>query len=200
MSFRTVLKSISVAIAFAGSVSASGLEWSDPDYGDPLDFLNEHDLTYASDFNLLISSPVPYTVGTHIESAMATFSFADDIWNDGYNNNETYYYEKVSIYLNNTLVWGPEDVDGTHQSAPDNYHRVEIALAQEFIDILEATGKLDYKVQLSLDGPHDWKYDTYLKRAELVAKGSTATVPDAGSTVAMMGIALVGAAAFRRMR
>jgi len=193
MNSKPILKSLSLVLLLASAASAADLQWIDQDFGDPLDYLDRDDPTYVSDFNLTIDSP-PYTLGTPIDNATATFWFADDP-NDG---SEYYYYEKISIYLNGTLVWGPEDVDGSHTNAPNNYHQVDIQLSQALIDVLEATGKLDYKVQLQ----SGYKYDTYLKRAQLVANGSTppASVPDAGATAGLIGTALLGLAAFRRLR
>ncbi len=182
-----------VTLSLASSASAS-LYWEDrdPNSGNgPLAFLYEGgNWHYKSDFNILIDGFNP--ANHHVTKIQVWFAFADD-QNDG--------SEKVDIVVGNQKLWNNQEVDGNHSNAPWSYHWLSMDVTGNLpiYNEISANGKIDYKVTIQDLLPR-WKdrEDTWLKIAHLKVWGDVKQVPDAGATVALMGLGLVGLAAARK--
>lgn len=184
------------ALGIATTASAS-LYWEDrdPSSGNgPLEFLEEYDtVTYSSDFQMF--GPVAYNSALHnITQILVKFYFADDNGGDSQ-------YEYVDIWVGSTKLWNNQEVDGNHNNAPNSFHLLEKDVTGYDIlrsDLL-ADGKINYTVKIQdLEGWRGGQEDTYLKIAHLQVWGDYKQVPDAGATVALVGLGLVGLAAARR--
>ena len=132
-----------------------------------------------------------------LTSATVKFAFADTLEKaHNYNDEHDVYswdQEFVTIKLGNpssNFLTGVE-VDGTH--AAYDWTNAAGSLAGTFFTQLQFDGKLEYKVKITSG-------DVWFKGANLTAEGSYKGVPDAGSTVALMGMGLVGLAAIKRRR
>ena len=109
-------------------------------------------------------------------------------WNDGEK-------EYVQISVGSISNWFYGDVDGSHDYpySLDNFDLISGALTGSLLADVAADGMLSYKVKAK-------KGDTYLKETRLTVHARTANVPDSGSTLALLGLGLVGLAAIKRRR
>jgi hypothetical protein len=136
-----------------------------------------------------------------LTSATIKFAFADTYepgknWN-GYDEsdsgpgNDSQYREYVSIKLDTLNFLSGVEVDGTH--AAYDWTSASGALSGSFFSALEVDGKINYKVTITSG-------DVWFKGAKITATGDYKSVPDAGSTVALMGMGLLGLAALKHRR
>lgn len=194
--FRHILSAATLVAALGITTTASAaLYWQDrdPSSGNgPLDLLREgSDWSYTSTFQMF--GPIAYNSALHdITKIVVKFAFADD-------GNDTGEY--VDIRVGPTKLWDNAEVDGNHSNAPSSYHWLEadVTGSDPIKTDLLADGVIDYKV--TIQNLQDWcvgKEDTYLKIAHLEVWGDYKQVPDAGATVALLGLGLVGLAAARR--
>lgn len=177
-------------VAFSGATLADELTWTSQFSGSPLKFLSfssTANSSYSNTFNLIPAGFDPLNMT--IESAVASFAFADDA------NDEE---EWVNITLGGELFI-QEEVDGSHPSSSFAWYSDDLSIS--LLADLQSDGKLDFKVQL-LDTVWGKKEDTYLKVAKLVAHGFTNppppppppphTVPDNSTTLFLLGAAFAG--------
>lgn len=197
---KTLKQFLSVTALFASlalTSSAAPIFWQDrdPDSGNgPLAYLSENgNASYRSDFDILAAgfNPLEHV----ITKIVVRFAFADDA-NDG--------SEKVDIVVGNQKLWNDQEVDGNHNNAPNNYHwlTMDVTGNQSIFDQLSEYGKIAYKVTVQnlLTARKSDKEDTWLKIAHLKVWGETKPqeVPDAGTTIALLGLGLLGLAAARK--
>lgn len=187
---KTKLLSI-IALVFAGVANASSFTWEtwidrDPDNGSYLDYLNEYsDVQYTNTFNI---SDAGYSSDKHVITEIdVKFAFADDSFKDT--------TESVDIWLGDTKIWNNKEVDGSHEYGFDWISKDVTNINSVYSDMLD--GEISYKVKIQ-NLKHWWKgaEDTYLKVAKITVKGYS--INDSGSTVALLGISLVGFAGLRR--
>jgi hypothetical protein len=196
MKTLSLFKAAGALLALATVVQADPLTWSYETTTQPLKFLSGTGSSsyFTGEFDLTPAGFNPATMT--ISSATAYFAFADDK-PDGSSYPDPDEY--VDIFINNLLLINDQEVDGAHPSSSFAWYSQ--SLNANMIIALQDDGKVSYKVQL-LDtyGTND----TYLKIAKLVAQGSLneppppVTVPDAGSTSALVGLAFAALLAFRR--
>lgn len=139
--------------------------------------------SHEGDFNLGLAS------GEVVDWAQLSFAFADDalfgdfrFWGDA--------EEHVTVeYDDNSQNLG--DVDGTYFFAPFLYdwHTISGGAGSLLVNSLQ-DGNLHYKVSVT-------EGDTYLKRVNLKARTSVG-VPDGGSTLALLGLGIIGLSLARR--
>ena len=183
-----------VVLVFTGTASA--IKWVDrqPDSGyGPLQYLNEYGTTvFEGDFDITKDGFKP---GVHwIEDIFVRFWFADDHW-----GNETYEY--VDIYVGGVKLWDNYEFDGNHSSPPSSYDDVKKKVTDYKViyDDLADDGIVSYKVEIQSEKPsHKGAEDGWLKIVKLKAKGHMKQVPDSGSTLAIMGLGLIGLFLARR--
>lgn len=203
-------KLVALALAAVCSSSMSALTWSFSTLSvdtPPIEFLSGtgdyvRSTTGPSgtQFNLLGAGG--YNPATMlITSATVTFWFADDGDNDSNWNSSSKEY--VDIFVNGTSVTGTKikdnlEVNGAH-GGPGPYENFApySANLQDFAGLIAALqdGVMEWEVKMRNSG------DTYLKIAEITATGQIRTqnnVPDAGSSVAMLGGALLVLGLLRR--
>lgn len=198
-----------VLIAALGAISqqAAALTWSDrhPESGSsPLAFLYEEypwDLkyggkwTYSADFNILNDGFDP---GKHVINQIKVwFAFADDQRWD--------VEEHIDIVVGDQTLWSNQEVDGDHSNAPYSYHWLSMNVTHNasIYSELSTNGVIDYSVTIKdlIENNKWWQHhreDTWLKIAKLKVKGDYKPVPDASSTLGLLGIALLGLGAARR--
>ena len=124
-----------------------------------------------------ISDEADFSSTLVFDSATASFWFSDDVdsWQD----------EHVSVDLGAVSSWlNNVEVGGTFAS----YELVSGNLSMTLLADIAADGKLTYTVRADSG-------DFYLKETQLTVY---AHVPDGGSTLMLLGLALVGFAALRR--
>lgn len=192
---RGILAILSLATAMlTASPASAAIVWQDrdPNSGNgPLDFLYEGgDWIHESDFNILIDGFKP--AEHYISKIQVSFYFADDQNDDS---------EYVDVVLGNQTLWNNAEVDGNHSNAPSSFHKLsmDVTGVSPIFDQLSTYGTIDYKV--TIQNLLNWRYDredTYLKIAHLEVEGGYKKVPDAGATVALMGLGLLGLAAARK--
>jgi hypothetical protein len=199
MNLRTLFKTAGFALALSSVAHASDLTWTSQIEGYPLKFLTFSNVSggsnvYTNTFNITSNGFDPLTMT--IDSAVASFAFADDTSN--YDNYDSYSskYEWVDISLGtpSQLFINDQEVDGSHASG---YAWYSDDLSIGLIADLQADGKLSFKVELLNAGSKD----TYLKVAKLVAKGHENPphkVPDESNTVILMGAAMLSLIALRK--
>lgn len=152
------------------------------------------DLTAVTGIN-----PIAYNPATMVlTSATVKFAFADTNEPNGsswYDENDTSSSNKeyVTVTLDLTAFASNVEVDGTH--ANFDWTSVSGALSGSILTSLQTDGKLNYVVSMNSG-------DVWFKGAQLDAVGNvrqnTPGVPDSGSTIALMGAAMLAVAAFRR--
>jgi len=125
-----------------------------------------------------------------LTSAFVKFAFADTYdpttpWFTGSDSELEY----VTVKLDNVTFLSGVEVDGTHQAY--DWTSASGALTGSFLASLQTDGKLQYKVTVTSG-------DTWFKRARVDATGVYKRVPDAGSTVLLLGLGILGLAASRR--
>ena len=134
-----------------------------------------------------------------LTSATVKFAFADtnepggaSWWdeNDVGSSNREY----VTVKLDGSTFMSGVEVDGTH--AAYDWTSVSGSITGTIFTSLQTDGKLNYVVSVTSG-------DTWFKGAQLSATGdyrntNTPGVPDAGSTVALLGGAMIALAMFRR--
>lgn len=199
---KLIAKVLLLIILVGFSTNAFALMWKDVDAGRPLDFLHErwgkndtdYDKVYRNTFNILEDGFDP---SAHIINRVRVwFAFADDE-RDG--------REWVDIFVDSTKVWNNLEVDGRHPWKNYAWYGKTLTKFAKFdgiIDTLQKTGKVRYKVKLQerLPDNHDHDLeDTYLKVAALKAWG-TYHVADGGNTAILLGLSIIGIAAYRRFR
>jgi hypothetical protein len=142
----------------------------------------------GTQFNLLSNGYNPATM--LVTSATVTFWFADD---------DSDSEERVDIFVNGTSVTGTKikdnlEVNGSHGGAgPYENFAAYSANLQDFAGLIAALqdGVMEWEVKLESG-------DTYLKIAEITANGQTKNVSDTGSSVALLGGALLVLGFLRR--
>lgn len=213
---------VTAALLGASSLSNATTIWTVEHSDNPLDFLEEGwsgsggDLSYSSIWNLTSVGYSPATPG--ISGIEVWFAFADDQVvtkaNKGPDdlNHGGDSEENVDVELGGTKIWNDLEVDGSHANGFAYYNLILNPTTHSaiFAD-LAADGKLAYTVTLQ-DLLADYggyllneKYreDTYLKVAGIKAwydapNEEVPGVPDGGTTVSLMGLALLGLAGLRR--
>ena len=186
-----------VVLVFTGTASA--IKWvdRDPNSGNgPLAFLYEGGYeTYARTFNITYDG---YDPSMHwIDKIIVKFAFAD-----GGND----YYEYVDISVGGVKLWDDQEFDGNHNNAPQSYDwygmELDPTTHQSIYDDLMADGIVDYEVVIQdlhgNSGDSYYREDGYLKITKLKAYGHKKQVPDSGSTLAIMGLGLIGLFLARR--
>lgn len=205
MNIRNILKTVGFALALTGVSQASDLTWTSQFSGGPLKFLNFSNEAggsnvYTNTFDISVVNalnPIAFNPATMtIDSAVASFAFADDTNYNDHLDGSSYKYEWVDISLGNPsqIFIDEQEVDGTHYSG---YAWYSDDLGIGLIADLEADGKLKFTVELLEKGSKD----VYLKVAKLVAKGHENPphkVPDEANTVLLMGAAMLGLVALRK--
>ncbi len=195
MNLRTVFKTAGFALALSSIAQAADLTWTSQFSGSPLKLLNFNSLSsqsYSNTFDITANGFNPLTMT--IDSAVASFAFADDSSSDP--------EEWVDITLGGSLFIN-EEVDGLHPYSSYAWYSDNLGLS--LLADLQVDGKLSFKVQildtiLSTRRNSNKVEDTYLKVAKLVAKGHENPphkVPDASNTVMLMGAAMVSLIALR---
>lgn len=135
-----------------------------------------------------ISDSPGFSTGLDFTSATADFWFADDSKYDS--------GEYVSINIGALTGWKTnEEVDGSINYYINlvSYDLVSGSLNASLLLDIATDGKLSYKVKAV-------RGDTYLKESRLTVHASTRKVPEHGSTIALLGAALIGMVAFKRRR
>ena len=124
-------------------------------------------------------------------SATATFYFQDDSYVDSL---------EYAIVQVETAFFGLTQVGNQTILNPFNiYGSISGAVWGTGLWALSSTGELDYKVTAWDDGNPWTQRDFIFKKAVLdVEIGSNVSVPDGGMSLAMLGLGLLGMAAFRR--
>lgn len=182
---------LSGLLAVASTTVAKAIVWTDYQSGSPLAHLHEGNPTYAGQFNILNDG---YNPAAHsITSAKIWFAFADDDL-----TGDLFEEEWVEIDINDQLFLNAE-VDGSHIA----FDWVSGDVTGSLLLSLSSTGTLNYSVTI-IDSQPGWmgwdliNNSTYLKVAKLQAWGDNKQVPDAGATVAFLGLGLIGLAAARK--
>lgn len=184
---KTLVRSLSVflALAFAGSAHAvQYYDWDlDGGEGQPeWTFLDANgNSTWSTTFDLFATGYNPLV--SEIISATVYFAFAD-------NGDQAWDYATITV--GGIEMWSWQEVDGSHQNAPNNYDWYMADLSAAQVAELQ-DGSLDYRVD-AVSG------NFYLKEAVLVAEGETRriNVPDSGTTFAMLGLGTVVMLVLRR--
>ena len=179
----------SLILAAALATPAFAINWTVGGVysGNALAFLNTSGETYSSSFASLTTQG--FNPAAHIlTSATVSFWFADDE-SDG--------SEQVDIFVNGMLaqhqVANDFEVDGVHPEATFAKYTFNITDAATLAS-LASGASITYTVRQQVG-------DTYLKIAGLTGTGTTRGnqgVPDGGSTVALLGLGLIGLAAVRK--
>jgi len=158
----------------AGVVTSGSLKFLDTysNTATPSVFQNTFDLASTA-FNAATET---------IVSAVATFKFADD---GGRNDGS----ESASVKLDGSNFTSVSNPALWYAVSP-NYTTVGGALGT-LLSALTADGELVYKVKAT-------KGDLYFKWAQLTVTTETRKVPDAASTVALLGLGLASLAVLRR--
>lgn len=178
-------------LAFGSTSALKAIVWTDYQSGSPLAHLSEGNPTYNGQFNILTDGYNP--AAHYVSSAKVWFAFADDDL-----LGDVIEQEWVEIDLNSDLFLAAE-VDGSHVA----FDWVSGGITGNLLLTLSSIGKLDYSVTI-IDTQPGWRgidlinNSTYLKVAKLKAWGDYSQVPDAGATVAFLGLGLVGLAAARK--
>lgn len=198
MNIRTLFKTAGLALVLSGIAHASDLTWTDTFEGYPLTKLTSTNPTYTRTFDITSDGFNPLTMT--IDSAVASFAFADDGDSDSTYSN--YGTEWVDIILSaNTTFIDNQEVDGSHPPYGvdpwSTYAWYSDDLSIGLLADLQADGKLKFTVKLLSIGSKD----TYLKVAKLVAKGHENpphNVPDEANTILLTGAAMLGLVALRK--
>jgi hypothetical protein len=140
--------------------------------------------SYGDTFDLVGFNPLTQ----QINSAVARFAFSD-----GYQPDSA--LEKVDISLGGILLINDQEVNGTHQNIPSSYAWYSASLTAPMIADLSVDGSISYLVNL-LNLPQNTD-NTWLKGAKITVQVSN-RVPDGGTTVSMLGLAMVGLWVLRR--
>jgi VPDSG-CTERM motif len=205
-----------------GTTSAATITWEDIHSGNPLDFLEEkwgandssYDLSYSNTWNIATKGFIP---GDSITGIIVSFAFADDGPGTIVNDEDTEnagggdVVEKVDITAGNTLLWDHFDVDGKHPESTYKYYSLTLnpLTHSSIFSDLAADGKLAYSVTIQqiLDDSGSEsinREDTCLKVAKIQATYTPSTrsengnpVPDGGTSVALLGLGLMGLAGMR---
>lgn len=193
----TLRKIITAAVISGAALASSAFAISFTDTSGSATFLN----TTANDsysnsvsglLDITTGNPTNYNPATMVlTSATIKFAFADtndptEVWWQSDGN------EIVSVSLDSTFFQSAE-VGGTHASF--DWTSIAGNLSGTIFSNLQTDGKLNYTVTITSG-------DVWFKGAQLDAVGNvrnnTPGVPDSGSTVALLGLALVGLAVFKR--
>lgn len=198
-------KLLAAAVLLGVSASASAITWMDrfPESGNgPLDFLNEqyghndssYDYTYSNVFNILDAGFDP---SMHVITSIKVDFFFSDDGQDG--------AEKVDIFVGSDNVNGEVriandvEVDGSHDNAPYSYDKrsYDITNVSGILDDM-SNGYLRFRVTLDpfLSDRCNDREDTWLKIVKLTVEGEK--VPDAVSSLSILGIGLLGLVGLRR--
>ena len=200
MNIRTLFKTVGVALLLSSVTQASDLTWTSQFVGSPLKFLYFSSSTstqsYSNTFDITANGFNPLTMT--IDSAVASFAFADD--SDDISDSSSSKLEWVNISLGtpSQLFIGNQEVDGSHPYSSYAWYSDDLSVS--LITDLQTDGKLAFKVQI-LDKVYGKYEDTYLKVAKLVAKGHENPphkVPDESNTVMLMGVAMLSLVALRK--
>lgn len=191
-------KKLALAAVGAGLLSAGAAQAATYDLTH-LGGLNQYQLlTTTQSYTNTFTLPGFNNAAEDITWAKLSFAFADDdplgdgiqIWKffipgDG--------PENVSIEFDGNVV-DLGDVDGSYLLAPLFYSWESVAGSSGSL-LLNALqdGSLTYTVSVTSG-------DTYLKEVNLLAKSDVRRVPDSGSSVALLGLGLLGLAALKRRR
>lgn len=168
--------------------SSFAITWVD--HQNPYAYINEYNGGYQGTFDITPD----YKPGVHyIASAHVRFGFADDaFFGDWKYIGDVKEY--VDIELDTTLLFNNEEVDG---NIFFGYDWVGAGLSGSLLGSLRDNGKLDYSV--TVNNLSRKKEDTWLKVAKLVAKGgiregggNPTKVPDSGTSLALLGLGLIG--------
>ena len=132
----------------------------------------------------------PYDASQTLLSATATFYFQDDSYFDSL---------EYAIVQVETDFFGSTRVGNQTMNPFNIYGSISGAVVGTGLWALSSTGKLDYEVTAWDDGNPWTQRDFIFKKAVLdVEIGSNVSVPDGGMSLAMLGLGLLGMAAFRR--
>ncbi|MES2440862.1 MAG: VPDSG-CTERM sorting domain-containing protein [Verrucomicrobiota bacterium] len=216
---------VAVAAFFAASSisDAAVVSWEVTHAGSPLDFLSEkwgnydgsYDLSYSETWDIKSVGYNPLT--QHVDGITVWFAFADDSPHGSGSGSEISnggdIEEYVDISLGGTKIWDNLEVDGAHPASSYTYYSMvldPITHLSIFND-LKADGTLSYSVLLqdyAVDSGYESKYgeDTYLKVAKIkawyndepVRVPNGGRVPDAGTSVALLGLSLASLVGLRR--
>lgn len=196
---KIALAALSIA-GFANSASAIVYDYDAHNFN--ITYLNEGDTYYGSFRNLLPG--VDFTQ-FEIVSAVVTFAFSDTKWKNGYwytDSGDEWALAKVegnAVDLGGSKnANGASEVGGSHLNAPTSYDYKSANLGDDEFDDIES-GTLEFSVEANQVGNED--SDFYLKGAHLKVTTRAKTpvsVPDTGSTAALLGLAIGGLLAVRR--
>ncbi|MCC6821338.1 MAG: VPDSG-CTERM sorting domain-containing protein [Verrucomicrobia subdivision 3 bacterium] len=168
---------LAVGAALLGGSSAMAITYQDNNPADV--WLNAFNTSYSGQFTLAGYNPGIET----ITSAVATFKL-----NDAFGGREGY---------NITVEANPFLSGGSFATSLFGTITVGSGITGNILGILDATGVLDYTITRTSG-------EFWLTNARLVAQASTRTgtnptsVPDGGTTLAMLGMGLVGVFGLRR--
>lgn len=178
-----LFSSLTLALILASSASAISYKDVDVDgnEGEPdYQFMSTRRVSsWNKTFDLLKAGYDPATM--RIVSAIVSFAFADD-----YDRSREY----VKIIVGGDTLWRYQEVDGTHYNAPYSYDWYSKSLGAGLISQLQ-DGVIDYSVKARSG-------DFYLKEASLTAQVERLKVPDAGTTLGMLGLGLASLFVLRR--
>ncbi len=206
MKINQILLAALSCLSLSGIASAGALTWidRDPDTGvGPLKYLSVGGTTsYTSTFNI---ADAGYDPTKHvIDSIIAKFAFADDADRKDGDKSGQDKEEYVDVILGSVTLWNDLEVDGDHDSPTSSY---------DWWITDNLFGNLTIKNDLAFDGIISYSVaiqdkkgskDTYLKIAELCVTGDlkptpdTQSVPDGGTTIALLGVSLLGLHGLRR--
>lgn len=190
-------KILTAAVIFGAALAAPAFAISFTDTSGTATFLNTtsndgYGNSVSGVLDITTGNPVNYNPATMVlTSATIKFAFADtndptEVWWQSDGN------EVVSVTLDSTFFQSSE-VSGTH--AAFDWTSIAGNLSGTIFSNLQSDGKLNYTVTITSG-------DVWFKGAQLDAVGNLRTntpgVPDSGSTVAFLGLALVGLAVIKR--
>ena len=174
---------LTLAVLAANAGLASALTITDlNEYGfESLGQIVQDETGYTDEFNIV--TPGGYNPATQeVTSATATFSIWDADMPGGGS-------EQVRIDLGSSSDWITQN---NFSLALVLSSGLELSLLAD----LNVDGIISYRLRQAQSGSGTLSY--YLEQAELVAQVAELPVPDGGTTLAMLGLGLIGLGALRR--
>ncbi len=194
----TLRKILTAAVISGAALAAPAFAISFTDTSGSPTFLNTtpndgYSSSVSGTLDITTGNPVNYNPATMVlTSATIKFAFADTYDPTSHSNGADSSSEFVSVSLD-SLFFQSAEVCGTH--AAFDWTSIAGGLSGSIFSNLQSDGKLNYTVTITSG-------DVWFKGAQLDAVGNLRTntpgVPDSGSTVALLGLALVGLAVFKR--